>query len=681
MKIQHVFCAAVLVTSLIACAPVANDQTEYGNWGVDTRNLSETVRPGDDFFTYVNEGWLDVAVIPEGADGAGVFPDLYKRAADRATALVADSSALIAVEQGSAAQQVRDLYASHLNLEMLETSGLERARPYLTAALAISDHTEAANVSSRYGYTPIINAHVSLDPLDHDVVTLIIMQGGLGLGDREIYLANDEASRAQVADYQSYIAQMLTLAEIDDPEGRAASVITLETNMARAHWTPEQQAARIPSVEDRLSLADLEAFAPGFEWGALFDVHGLPVDRYYYLYQTTAIRDQALVFAGADLNAIGSYLAFHFLDNNAEYMPQAFRALARQYTPEIDLGEVSMEQRETQAQTLISETLSDQVGQMYVAEYFTEAHRDRANELVGYLKRTLQQRIGQLDWMSESTRAEALLKLEGNITQIGFPDVWHERADLIIDPHDLLGNMMRIGQSDRAEEYRVFDSVAQSDERWLVPPQQPAAFYTAPYNRMVFTASILEPPFFDAAADPAVNFGAIGAVIGHELGHGYDTYGAQYDGDGTLRNWWSEDSAEGFEAVTATLIEQYNQFSVLEGLMINGDLTLNENFGDVGGLALAHYAYRDYVDEHYEGQAPIIDGWSGDQRFFLGWAQSRRMIETDEFTRHRIAEDSHSPMQFQVNGSVRNLDAWYEAFGVQPGDALYLSPEARESVW
>ncbi|MCA1778234.1 MAG: M13 family metallopeptidase, partial [Xanthomonadaceae bacterium] len=328
----------------------------------------------------------------------------------------------------------------------------------------------------------------------------------------------------------------------------------------------------------------------------------------------------------------------------------------------------------------VSGVLREQVGKVYVDRHFPPEYRDQMLQLVGYLGQAFDARLNTLDWMDDPTRAEALAKLESFTPKIGYPDRWHDYSTVEMRRDDLIGNMERLRQWQWRDQLAKLKEPAR-DWEWFMSPQMVNAYYSSTRNEIVFPAGILQPPFFDPKADPAVNFGGIGAVIGHEMGHGFDDQGSKSDANGVLRNWWTETSRANFEQLTAQLVEQYNGFEPVEGMTINGQLTLGENIGDLGGLAIAYHAYHMYLDEHHDGQAAVLDGYTGDQRFFMSWAQVWRNLQTEESRRARLINDSHSPPEYRVNGIVRNMDAWYEAFDVGEQNALYLPPDQRLSIW
>jgi len=394
----------------------------------------------------------------------------------------------------------------------------------------------------------------------------------------------------------------------------------------------------------------------------------------------TAVRDLAKLFAETPVADLQSYMLFHALDEWSNSLSDEWVEANFDFHRRKLMGVAQRRPLELEAVGAVNGMFGEEIGRTYVAEYFPAAHRAEINTMVGYLRDMYRERITKLDWMDAPTKAEAITKLDKVVSHIGYPERWHDRSSIRIDRGDLAGNQKRILDWNRADRLK---NLEEGTRDWEFPlnPQEVNAGYSSALNSVTFPAGILQPPYFDPAADPAVNFGAIVAVIGHEFGHAFDDKGSRSDGDGRVREWWSAASRTEFEKRTAGLVEQFNQYEPVPGAKINGRQNLGENIGDLGGLAIAHAAYRKYVDEKQGGKAPVIDGFTGDQRFFLSWAQVWRSLVTESEERRRLLSDPHSPGEFRVNGIVRNVDAWYDAFGVKPGDKLYLPPEARVRIW
>jgi endothelin-converting enzyme/putative endopeptidase len=429
-----------------------------------------------------------------------------------------------------------------------------------------------------------------------------------------------------------------------------------------------------------MTPAELKAYAPGFPWDAYFAEAGYSGQGQVKVVTDTATRDIAKLFADTPIDDIRSLMLFRTLDFWAPYLSEPWVQAHFDFHSKTLQGIAQRRPADLETVAAVNAVLSEEIGRIYVAEHFGTSDRAKVAEMVDYLRATYRDRIGKLDWMDEPTRKEALTKLDRIASYIGFPDRWHDRSGVRITANDLVGNVNRLIQWQKADSLK---KLAEGTRDWEFgyPPQEINAGYSPARNSITFPAGILQAPFFDPKADNAVNFGSIAAVIGHEIGHAFDDQGSRSDGDGRLRDWWTPKSRAEFEKRTAGLVGQFNGYEALPGLNINGKQNLGENIGDLGGLAVAHAAYRTYVADKQGGKAPVIDGFTGDQRFFLAWGQIWRELLTEAETRRRTLSDPHSPGEFRTNGVVRNVDAWYEAFGVKPGDKLYLAPEKRVKIW
>lgn len=676
--------AAVLLSACAATPKstlgIAQGAPELGEWGVETQNISATTAPGDDFFEYINEGWLASAEPPPGLPYAGSFIDLYLLSQQRVRAIIEEVAATDAAP-GSNEQLIGDYYASWMNADAIEAKGLAPFQPRLDAIAAASTTEDLARLFAEQGQPSPIGWNVNRDDKNPSRYVLKFGQAGLSLPSRDYYLEDTEEYRDIRDAFLAHVARMFTLAGYDDVDARAAVVLDLETELARVHWTPVQQR----DAEATYNIVTREALiasTPEFPWATLLTAMGVENEADFNLDEKSAIEDSARLIAERPISEWRDYLAYQFLAANANMMPHAFDQEAFDFYGRTLQGTDEQQERWRRGVNLVGGqgSLGEAVGQIYVARHFPPGHRAQMEELVGYLERALQKRIGALDWMDDETKARALEKLDQFGLKIGYPDRWRDFAGLDIDPDDLFGNAMRVADSTWADQRARLGSEPWTWE-WGMPPQTVNAYYSPTRNEIVFPAAILQPPFFDPNADPAVNFGAIGAAIGHEIGHGFDDQGSRYAGDGMLRNWWTDASSEAFGERTATLVAQYNAFSPLDGLNVNGELTLGENIGDLGGLSMAYEAYHMYLADHGLDDGPTIDGYTGDQRFFMSWAQCWRSVMNDGFLRQLVLSDPHSPARYRVNGVVRNMDAWYAAFDVAPGAALFLDPKDRVGVW
>jgi len=659
-------------------AASAPEGAAIGQWGVAVEDLSDAVAPGEDFFTYVNAGWLETSEIPAGFSRFGAFTELSLQAEERVERIVADATEADAAA-GDPMQQIGALHQAYLDTGRLNELGLEPIRPELDQLLVLDSHDDVARWMARPGTNSITGVFVTLDSKNPERYLVHLGQSGLGLPEKSYYERDDEPFPAHRQAYVDYIAATFERAGIDDAQARAEAVMALETKIADAHWTRVQRRDREANYH-KMTVEELAQFAPGFPWQAFLAERELAGIEELVVGTDTAIQALSALFSETPADTWAAYMAFHWINNHAPLLSEDFEQAHWELFSKRLNGVEERRPRDKRAIQFVSSRLREQVGKVYVERHFPPAYRDQMLDLVGYLRQAFGERLGELDWMDDATREQALAKLEAFTPKIGYPDRWHDYSSVVITPDDLIGNL------DRLQDWQWQDSLAKLGEpardwEWFMSPQMVNAYYSSTQNEIVFPAGILQPPFFDPHADPAVNFGGIGAVIGHEMGHGFDDQGSKSDANGVLRNWWTEASRERFEQMTGALVEQYNAFEPLPGMNVNGNLTLGENIGDLGGLAIAYHAYHMYLDEHHGGEAPVLDGTTGDQRFFMSWAQVWRNLQTEESVRARLINDSHSPPELRVNGIVRNMDAWYRAFDVGPDAELYLPPEERLSIW
>ncbi len=669
-------CAVLLAGCAALVQPAAREEASLGTWGIETNRISTTTRPGDDFNLYVNEGWLETAEIQPGFSTAGGFVDLYIDSQEQVRAIVEDAAS--SSNRSREEQQVGDLYASFMDRDRIEQLGLGPIQAELDAVLASSTHEDIARWFGRPVHSSVVGLYISPDAGDPTRYITWLTQAGLNLPERNYYLDEDERFAEYRAAYVDYMEATFERAGIDDARARAEAVMALETALAEVHWEPERVRDRLANY-DLQTIEELEAYAPEFPWSAYFEELKLDGEEEFVVRTNTAIQATAILFAETPVDVWASYLAFNFIDNQSALLPEAYDTASWEFYSHTLRGTEERRPMDQRGVQYTSRNMGEVIGQVYVERYFSQSSKDSIEELVGYLTRAYADRIANLDWMDDETRAEALAKLAAFTPKVGFPDQWRDYSSIEISADDLIGNSRAIaawGWEDSRS--RLGEPIREWE--WGMSPQTVNAYYHPTRNEIVFPAAILQAPFFDAGADPAVNFGAIGGVIGHEIGHGFDDQGSRTDGTGLLRDWWTEASREAFDARTAVLVEQYNGYSPIEGQHVNGEMTQGENIGDLGGLSIGLRAYHMYLADQ-GGEAPVLDGFTGDQRVFLGWAQAFRGIRTEDSLVAQLQSDPHSPTQYRINGIVRNIDAWYEAFGVEEGDALYLPPEDRVSIW
>jgi putative endopeptidase len=659
-------------------APDAAPHTPEAGWGVDPAGLSATIRPGDDFYRYVNEGWLRTAQPPEGVPYVDSFVEVYLATEQRIAGIITMARESTD-EPGSPEQMIGDFHRSHADMARRNALGLTPIASTLAIIGGTQDRSGFARIMAYPWIDGFVGGGVLANVDDPGRMIAGVGVGGLTMPSRDYYLADAEPYIGHRKALIAYIADSFRRAGIDDPDGRAARVMALETAIAERHWTLSQ-SRDVVRMNRVMSPAELKAYAPGFDWDSFLAEQGLAGQPRIKVTTDTAVQAMAKLFADTPVRDLQSFLMFKTLDAWAESLSEPwvqahfdFHGKRLQDAPQ---------RRAAAFESIgaVNQALGEEIGRLYVANYFGPSDRAMVAEMVGYLRATYAERIARLDWMDEATRTEALRKLERITARIGFPEQWHDRSGVRIAPDDLVGNQSRLIRWKHADSLK---KLAEGARPWEFPyaPQEVNAGYSPSNNAISFPAGLLQFPFFNPKADPAVNFGSIAAVIGHEIGHAFDDQGSRQDGDGKLRNWWSDASRAEFEKRTAGLVDQFSAYEALPGLRVNGRQNLGENIGDLGGLSVAHAAYRRYVADKQGGAAPVIGGFTGDQRFFLAWAQLWRNITGEAETRRRVLSDVHSPSEFRVNGILRNVDAWYEAFGITPDDKLYLPPEQRVRIW
>ena len=653
-------------------------RTAYGTWGVDTTKGDPAVRPGDDFARYANGKWLDTFEIPADLPGYVSFTKLRLDAEGDVKAIIEELAAKESAP-GSLEQKVGDYYRTWMDEAAANAAGAAPLKSHLDEIYAIEDRAALTRALASIQNNGPAGFGVIPDPADTTQYIAFVGQAGIGLPDRDYYLKTDGKFPEYRNAYKAYIARLFDLAGIDGGAAKAEAILSFETKIAEAHWTQED-SRNIQKIYNPMSAEQLASLAPEFDWAVALDELGLAAVPTFLVAQPSALDKEAELFAAADMAFLKDWVAFHFINNHAEYLSSDFdNAKWEMYTKTLR-GVEEKRDRWKRGVNQIDASLGDAVGQIYVQRHFPPASKEAMDGLVKNLTEAFKERLQQNEWMDEETRGQALLKLSTFEPKIGYPTKYTDFSTLEISGDSLFENALALA------EFGWRDQIANlgkpvDRERWGYPPQTVNASYNPLLNQITFPAGILQPPFFDPAADPAVNYGAIGAVIGHEIGHGFDDQGREFDEKGRIRNWWTEASNEAFKAKTAKLGAQYDSYEPLPGAHISGELTMGENIGDLGGLQMAYAAYRRHLAQTSGGEAPVIDGLTGDQRFFLAWAQVWQGKYREDELRQRLETDPHSPPYFRINGPVRNLDAWYEAFGVTAEDDLYLPPEERVRIW
>jgi putative endopeptidase len=645
-----------------------------GAWGFDLTGRDPASKPGDDFFRYADGKGVDALTIPPDRSRYGAFDALRELSDARSRALIESPGA---PEPGSEEAKIKALYASFMDQDRLNALGAKPLQPELTAIKQVKTRTELARLMGKGAtsfYGAVFGVYVGTDAKDPDRYAVLLSQGGLNMPDRDYYLQAKFADKK--AKYQAYVADTLKRIGWPAPEAAARQIIDLETQVAEVSWTKVDQRDD-EKTYNPMSIAELQKAAPGFAWSSFLAGAELPTMKRVIVGENTAFPKIAAIYAKTPLPVLKAWAAFALADNASPYLGKTFDDANFAFHSHELSGVPEQRPRWKRATGLVSSQMGEALGHVYVERYFPADSKARMLSLVGDLRTALGERIRKLDWMSEVTKAKALEKLDKFHVKIGYPDKWRDYSKLNATADDLYGNVERGAAFEwRFRVGRLGQPVDKAE--WEMFPQTVNAYYDGTKNEVVFPAAILEPPFFDPKADPAVNYGAIGGVIGHEMTHGFDDQGRKSNGDGRLTDWWTKDDAARFDARAKALAAQYSAFEPIPGAKVNGDLTLGENIADLGGLLLALDAYHASL----HGQpAPMIDGLTGDQRVFLGWAQVWKSKFRDDALRRQVTVDPHSPDMLRVNGVVHNIDAWYEAYDVKPGDKLYLTPDQRVKIW
>jgi len=664
----------------VSCAAQKLVTGEFAPQGIATKTRSKSVKPGDDFFSYVNEGWVNGTQIPEGYWDYGQTSVLGAKVDELIKTLLKESLTSRS-PKGSAEQQVGDAYASFLDTDRIERRGLQSIRSDLQRILASKTRQDIARLMADPTSSSIVA--INLFPAERRWRVHLdqqnLSQPILGLSGPDAYLRADESSAAGREAYRAYITTLFELAGVDNASARAGSVVALETEVARNMWPFEKLRDRRANYHPMM-VRQLIAYAPEFPWRSFLFVRGVADESDVVLGTDTAVKRTSRLFATMPLDHWRSYLAFHWIQNQIDVLPEQFRQASWEFYGKRLSGQNSRPARGDVATRLVNSSLGLQLGRLYAERYISNETRASALEMIDYLRKAFVERLASATWLDEPTRAEAQRKLAHFKFKVGNPTIWPDFSKVDVRRADAPGNLRRIRKADWAYQLRRLNPHV-IDEPWYETPQTVDASYSVLYNAIELPGAYLQPPYFDPNADPAVNFGAIGAIIGHEMGHGFDDQGIIYDGEGRMRDWWSASALAQFHARAAALVNQYDAFAPLPDAHVNGSRTIGENIADLSGLSLAYRAYHTYLTDHPCTYATSVDGLTGDQRFFEAWAQAWRYKAPESAIRFVVANGFHAPTQYRVNGVVRNIDAWYKAFDVQPGEKMYLPPEHRVHVW
>ncbi|MCW8090733.1 M13 family metallopeptidase [Alteromonas sp. ASW11-130] len=688
---QRTLLSLSVILGLAACSPQSADsvktesaqtqqvkETKQLTSGVIKENMDLSVDPGDDFFRYVNGNWVDNTEMPADKSRYGAF-NILRDAAQEDVKAIIEESANGSFEAGSDEQKVGDFYASYMDMETRDKLGIEPLNKDLSMIEAITDYSELASYfayANRYGYGSPFALGQYVDFKQPDTYMMYIWQSGLGLPEREYYFKDDESSQKIRDAYVKHIEKMFTLAGFDEPAKNAEMLMKFETEIAKLHMKKEL-TRDWASNYNKVSLDELKTVMPDFDWSAfLSQAEITDIDGLVFM-QTDFAKKLDSLITKTPLEEWKTFLRWHLINATASQLTSAIDEANFEFYSKVLHGVEEQRPQWRRAVDLSNQHVGEIIGKVYVKKHFPPEAKDRMMEMVNNLLAAYEDSINELEWMTDETRKQALDKLSKFTVKIGYPDKWTDYSSLIVEADDLFGNIKRSADRQYAEILEKQGGPVW-DHEWAMTPQTVNAYYSPPQNEIVFPAAILQPPFFDMNAEDAVNYGGIGAVIGHEIGHGFDDSGSTFDGDGVLRNWWTDTDRKEFENRTKQLVHQYNEFEALPDLFVNGEYTLGENIGDLGGISIALKAYHMSLDGE---EAPVMDGFTGDQRVFIGFGQVWANKYRDEALRSQVQTNTHSPAHFRANGAVRNVPEFYTAFEVKPDDELYLAPENRVKIW
>ncbi|MCL1041832.1 M13 family metallopeptidase [Shewanella marisflavi] len=652
-------------------------KAELGSFGVDLTARNLDVKPGDDFFMYASGTWYDNFVMPADKTRYGAFNALAERSEVQVKEIIDDIASR--QELNAEEQLIANFYKAYMDIDTINKLGISPVQPTLDQIAAIKSTDDLTKVFGNAwleGISAPIGGGMWFNRLNPDQYEMSIGAGGLGLPDRSYYLEDSERFVKIREAYLAHITKMLEFAGVKDAAPRAEAILALETKIAEGHWPREKRRNRDLTL-NQIKRDQLSTEYPGFNWDIYFAETGYKVPQ-LNISQPEPIKAMIELINNEALTVWQDYLTFHAVSDNAELLSDEIYTTYFDFYGKTLNGQQEPRPRWKRAVEQMSGTqsLGFAIGKVYVKRYFPESSKQQMAELVENLRTAMGQRIDGLDWMGEETKVNAHAKLASFNPKIGYPDVWQEFDGLTISNNDLVGNIKNLRTFFREDS--VAKELQKTDRnRWGMTPQRVNAYYNSSFNEIVFPAAILQPPFFDPNADPAVNYGGIGAVIGHEMGHGFDDQGSKSDANGIQRNWWTDADRAAFETKADQLAAQYSKYEPIEGNFVNGRNSLGENIGDVGGLAMAYHAYKLSLNGK---EAPVIDGLTGDQRFFLAWAQVWKEKRTEQSMLNQLRGGTHAPGRYRAL-APRNHDAWYKAFDVKPGDALYLPEDQRVKIW
>lgn len=673
------FLLAASVATLIpfmAAATSTTPKATLGTFGIETSQMDRSIKPGDDFYRYVNGKWLATTNIPPDKSRYGSFDVLRDKSETDLHVLLGEL--IESPPTDPTLKKVADLYISWMDETTIEKRGITPLKPELDRIAAAKNKTDLMRLIGSPQMSAPFGFGIQPDPADTARYKVFIGQAGLGMG-RDYYTNEGAEYDAFRAAYQNHIATILQLTGDADSRSSAEAVFELEMALAQVQWTPAQQRD-VQATYNPMNRDGLVLLAPNVDWPVVFKASGLGDTQHVVVGETSAIAAGAALLDSVPLDTWKKYLTFHRASDTASLLTKDFDDANFDFNSRTMRGVEQQRDRWKRGVTLVDNNLGDGLGQAYVKKHFPPEHKAQMEQLVNNLLAALKSRIDTLNWMDSATRIEALKKLATFDPRIGYPSTWRDYSGLVVEPGTLFENVQNARQFEWERRVSRLDQPVDRDE-WHMTPPTVNAYYSPLMNQITFPAAILQPPFFDGKADPAVNYGGIGAVIGHEIGHGFDDQGRQFDENGRIRNWWTPATVKRFTAATKELSEQYSAYCPIPGddkTCVNGALTLGENIGDLGGMQMAYTAYRLSLQGR---EAPVIEGFTGDQRFFMAWAQVWRGKSRNDALLNLLLTNPHAPEMVRGQNPQRNIDEWYEAFGVTKDDAMYLSPKSRVRIW
>jgi putative endopeptidase len=696
LKLFRYFPASVIrtVVLLVICAafvplyaqnsPTAAPQMTHG---IAVANMDQSIKPGDNFYLYANGEWIKRTEIPADRAAIGVFAMLDAESNRRLAALI-EEAAKSNAPAGSNARKIADLYNSYMDEAEIQAKGLSPLKPHLAAIAAIEDKQELARAlgeSLRADVDALNNTNFHTPNLfglwvapgfnDSEHYTAYLLQGGLQLPDREYYLGQSERMKNLRTEYEAHVAAMLKLAGYTQVEERAKKIVQLEHSIAEKHWSLAENDD-IKKANNTWAQADFAAKAPGLDWAEYFRGAGLSKQATFIVWQPSAFLGESALVASTSLETWKDWLAYHEIEAMAGVLPQALADERFAFFGKSLTGAPQQRPRPQRGVLVVNGFLGDAIGEIYAQKYFPPEAKARAEAMVSNLVAAFRKRIDALTWMDATTKAEAQAKLTTLYIGIGYPETWRDYSNFEVKPDDIFGNVWRARLLDYHDNVALLGKQVDR-KKWTMEPQTVNAVNLPLQNALSFPAAILQPPFFDPQAPDASNYGAMGTVIGHEISHTFDTEGSAFDSKGRVRDWWTPSDLKHFEEATARLAAQYDTYKPFPDLAVNGKQTLAENIADVAGIAAAYDAYRATLGGKTE---PVLDGFNGDQQFFVAFGQNWGSKAREAAARQQVMTDGHAPAQYRAD-TVRNIDAWYDAFTVRPGDTLYLAPTDRVRIW